>query len=161
MADPRWHGGALVEYLVSPLARIGDKRAMPMLKLELSRTPLYGWRNALEVGELDPLLVYWLMRTDGMSLEEATWELLRSAAEESSWLMQEQIPEDYVGAVAIPYLLRALTDPPKGRNGDVAQIVIANLLGKWRIHEAVPQVAGADAQSDSIAEACAALRREL
>ncbi len=155
---PRWHGGALVEYLVRPLARIGDKRAMPMLKLELSRTPLYGWRNALEVGELDPLLVYWLMRTDGMSLEEATWELLRSAAEESSWLMQEQILEDYVGAVAIPYLLRALTDPPKGRNGDVAQIVIANLLGKWRIHEAVLQVAGADAQSDSIAEACAALQ---
>ncbi len=104
------------------------------------------------------MLVYWLMRTDGMSLEEATWELLRSAAEESSWLMQEQIPEDYVGAVAIPYLLRALTDPPKGRNGDVAQIVIANLLGKWRIHEAVLQVAGADAQSDSIAEACAALQ---
>ncbi|GIV18464.1 MAG: hypothetical protein KatS3mg023_0215 [Armatimonadota bacterium] len=139
---PRWHGGALVEYLVRPLARIGDKRAMPMLKLELSRTPLYGWRNALEVGELDPLLVYWLMRTDGMSLEEATWELLRSAAEESSWLRQEQIIEDYVGAVAIPYLLRALTDPPKGRNGDVAQIVIANLLGKWRIHEAVPKLRG-------------------
>lgn len=140
--SPRWHGGALAMYLVRPLAQIGDKRAMPMLKLELSRVPsdapVLG--DALRVGELDPLLVYWLMRTDGMSLEEATQELLRSAAEDSSWLKQEQVIEDYVGPAAIPYLLRALTDPPEGRNRDIAQVVAANLLGKWRVREAVPKL---------------------
>jgi HEAT repeat protein len=139
---PRWYAGAPAMYLLRPLARIGDKRAMPALELELSRMPPYArdLGNALEVGELDPLLVYWLMRTDDMSLEQATQELLRSAAQQSSWLRQEQVIEDYIGPAAIPQLLQALSDPPAGENQPVAQGIAAQLLGKWRVREAVPEL---------------------
>jgi HEAT repeat protein len=52
--------------------------------------------------------------------------------------MQQEILREYVGPAAVPYLLRALAAPPTSDHGVDVQGVAAQLLGEWRVKEAVP-----------------------
>lgn len=106
------------------LARIGDKRAMQVLREGVLRwITVYGAYNRqvpLEPGEPDMAWAYWEMRTGGMSTEQAVAELIRG--------LDEMIPGALAGLIHIgkpaePALLALLKDP------DVRSAVKVEVMG--------------------------------
>ncbi len=94
------------------LARIGDKRAMEVLREyvgscfpEIVHGGLY--TPPLEPGEPDPAWVYWQMRTEGMSLEQAILEI---AYESSKANLRKRDILEYIGQPAVPVLVKVLED---------------------------------------------------
>jgi len=143
---PWWDGNPWVIYLIRALAWLGDRGAMPVLSRELARFTPYQAGCAsvpaafipLEVREPDPVLVYWQMRTEGKSLPQAIEDIIHSVADlVPGRFMQQEILREYVGPAAVPYLLRALAAPPTSDRGVDVQGVAAQLLGEWRVKEAV------------------------
>ncbi|GIV15361.1 MAG: hypothetical protein KatS3mg022_0796 [Armatimonadota bacterium] len=124
------------------LARIGDKRALDALRGFLANWAPYrpSAEVPLEPYEPDIVWAYWRLRTDGVSLQDAVQDLLRSSANRERGLKHSVILEQYVGPAAIPVLLRALDSPPAGKDPSAAQRLAVQLLGRWRVREAVPKL---------------------
>lgn len=124
------------------LARIGDKRALDALRSFLANWAPYrpSAEVPLEPYEPDIVWAYWRMRTDGMSLQEAVQDILCSSANRERGLNQSMILEQYAGPAAVPVLLQALDKPPVGKDPSAAQRLAVQLLGKWRVKEAVPKL---------------------
>ncbi|GIV18302.1 MAG: hypothetical protein KatS3mg023_0053 [Armatimonadota bacterium] len=119
------------------LARIGDQRSLKVLKEYLAKfipwPPNMCSIMPLEPGEPDPVWAYWQMRTEGMSLEQAIWEVIRTCerevkvfrhdppitlpwgtqASESRFVTRLYYDEilEYIGKPAVPALIRVLEDP--------------------------------------------------
>jgi HEAT repeat protein len=94
------------------LARIGDRRAMEVLRNKLTLwLPRYTLAThlPLEPDEPDVAWAYWVMRTDRMKLSEAIDELIRSI-DEPALLRQDQVLR-HLGKPAVPALIAALKDP--------------------------------------------------
>ncbi|GIV20042.1 MAG: hypothetical protein KatS3mg023_1793 [Armatimonadota bacterium] len=140
---PRWREGPWSLFLIRPLARLGDRRALEAIQHEMRAvfTPNYPAEQVpLEPGEPDPGCVYWLWRTEGMSLQQAVDTLVISMAGSYAKLKEDEVLRHYVGTAAIPQLLKYLSEPPHGESSEVAQGMVARLLGEWRVKEAVPRL---------------------
>lgn len=94
------------------LARIGDKRAMQVLRGAIGKWitvyRAYNDEVPLEPGEPDIAWAYWEMRTDGMSVEQAVAELIRGMDEMVPGALEGLI---HIGKPAEPALLALLKDP--------------------------------------------------
>ncbi|GBC96721.1 hypothetical protein HRbin16_02530 [bacterium HR16] len=97
------------------LARIGDKRAMQVLREGMMRwMTVYGTYNyqvPLEPGEPDIAWAYWEMRTDGMSTEQAVAELICGLDEHGKMVPGALAGLIRIGKPAEPALLALLKDP--------------------------------------------------
>ena len=97
------------------LARIGDKRAMQVLRESMMRwVTVYGTYNyqvPLEPGEPDIAWAYWEMRTDGMSTEQAVAELICGLDEHGKMVPGALAGLIRIGKPAEPALLALLKDP--------------------------------------------------
>jgi len=114
------------------LARIGDKRSLEALKVALLNFVDYGLYAVLplEPGEPDIAWAYWQMRTEGMSVEAAVREIVRSCRE--GQLQQHRILEQ-IGDAAVPILRSVLMDD----GADLKeQRVALYVLGSMRSREA-------------------------
>lgn len=143
LLEKEWRDSPWSLFLVRPLARIGDPRAMPALEYEMlhSFTKFAPAEQVpLEAGEPDPCVVYWQMRTQGMTITQAIADLIGSMAESGTQLKEPDVIRHLVGPIAVPQLLKALREPPAGRDSDIAQGFAAILLGEWRTLEAVPDL---------------------
>lgn len=140
---PRWREGPWSLFLIRPLTRLGDRRALEAIQHEMRAvfTPNYPAEQIpLEPGEHDPGCVYWQWRTEGMSVQQAVDTLVRSMASSYAKLKEDEVLRHYVGPAAIPQLLKYLSEPPPGESAEVAHGVVARLLGEWRVKEAVPKL---------------------
>lgn len=140
---PRWRDGPWALALIRPLAQIGDRRAKEALEYEMRAgfSPDYPAEQVpLEPGEPDPGCVYWQWRTERMSLQQAVDTLVRSMAVSYAKLKEDEVLRHYVGPAAVPQLLKYLAEPPPGESSEVAQGMVARLLGEWHVKEAVPKL---------------------
>lgn len=140
---PRWREGPWSLFLIRPLTRLGDRRALEAIQHEMRAvfTPNYPAEQIpLEPGEPDPGCIYWQWRTEGMSVQQAVDTLVRSMASSYAKLKEDEVLRHYVGPAAIPQLLKYLSEPPPGESSEVAQGMVARLLGEWRVKEAVPKL---------------------
>lgn len=117
------------------LARIGDKRAIEALRKYVGSCVPEGvhgglYRPPLEPGEPDPAWVYWQMRTEGMSLEQAILEIAYEPS--TANLRRHQILE-YIGQPVVPVLVKVLENP---RGPDHSIRIALAVLTKLRAPEA-------------------------
>lgn len=145
------------------LARIGDQRSLKALREYLARsvpwTPNICTIVPLEPGEPDPVWAYWQTRTEGMSLEQAIWEVIRtcerevkvfrhdppitlpwgSRASESRFVTKLYYDEilEYIGKPVVPILIKVLEDA----NSSVEAISLAlKILPKLQAVEAIQTI---------------------
>lgn len=140
---PEWGSGPWSLLIVRPLTRIGDRRAMEAIEYEMRAMfmPTYPAEQVpLEPGEPDPGCVYWQWRTEGMTLQQAVDTLVRSMASSYAKIMEEKVLRNHVGPAAAPHLLKFLSNPPSGESSEVALGKVAELLGEWRVKEALPRL---------------------
>lgn len=96
---------------VRALARIGDRRALPILEWAIRNwMPDYWMAEKLpsEPDEPDIVWVYWQVRTEGMTMEEAVADMIQ--AFENPGLKAGQVLL-HIGKPAVPALLAVLKDP--------------------------------------------------
>lgn len=112
---------------VRALARIGDRRALPILERAVKFwTPDY-WvaeKLPLEPDEPDIVWAYWQMRTEGMTMDEVVADMIR--AFEVPGLKAGQVLL-HIGKPAVPALLAVLKDP--GSSLDKKQGALSVLVG--------------------------------
>lgn len=145
------------------LARIGDRQGMEGIKRYLMNfTPYPPEASAivpLEPGEPDPALAYWQMRTEGMSLEQAVQEIIRTCEREvkvfrhdppvlypdGSVVVESRVPAnlryaeilEYIGKPAVPALIKVLEHP----DSSVEALGLAlRVLPKLQAVEAIPTI---------------------
>lgn len=115
------------------LAQMGDKRVLDALNWCLRN-----WDDRvppLEPGQVDPAWAYWQMRTQGMNLEQTVYALVGARAGNDVDRGVVKILT-VIGAPAVPFLLKALQQPP-GPNVEGALCAAIEALGSIRATEAV------------------------
>lgn len=143
LLEKEWRTSPWSLFILRPLAQIGDRRAMADFEYEM-RNCFFPWSPAeqvpLQPGERDIGVVYWQMRTQGMTQNQVIDELIRSMADSFCLLREDAVLRDLVGPVAVPQLLKTLSEPPEGKAQHIAQGKAALLLGEWRVSQAVPEL---------------------
>jgi HEAT repeat protein len=116
------------------LAEIGDRRALEVISRGLRDVDASEFLP-LEPGQVDPAWAYWQMRTKGMNLEQTVNTMVRALAGNDA---RQGVVEilTLMGRPVVPYLLKALAQPP-GPDVDIAQSEVIEVLGNLRAAEAV------------------------
>lgn len=126
-------------FLVRPLARLGDSRALPVLSWAIRN--FVGYTQAqmlpLEPDEPDVVWTYWQVRTRGMSAREAAREVLKAAeAGEGSLRGEDFLP--YLGKEAVPELVAVLERALESGGSIYTQFVAILALRQMGAVEAAP-----------------------
>ncbi len=116
------------------LAQMGDKRVLDALNRCLREWDGRTTRP-LEPGQVDPAWAYWQLRTQGMNLEQTVYALIGARAGNDVGRGVVEILTA-IGAPAVPFLLKALQQPP-GPNVEGALCAAIEALGSIRATEAV------------------------
>jgi HEAT repeat protein len=136
--SPGWNNTHLGLYLIRSLARIGDPRALDVMREQLLG---YAWyvqaaKVPLEPEEPDVAWSYWQSRTVGMTQQQAIQELIRSLADDPAPLQAVRVLE-LIGEPAVPSLIVTLAGPTVGKDAGAARRLAAVALGNLRSREAV------------------------
>ena len=125
--------------LVRSLAQMGDIRAAEVIKHFMSEVyaglPAQFRADPLEPGEVDPAWAYWQMRTQGMNLEQTVNTMVSALAGNDARRGVVEILT-IMGPPVVPYLLKALAQPP-GPDAANARSGVIRVLGNLRAAEAV------------------------
>jgi HEAT repeat protein len=139
--------------LVRSLAQMGDTRAAEVIKHYMSEVyaglPVQFRADILEPGQVDPAWAYWQMRTKGMNLEQTVNAMVSALAGNDA---RQGVVEilTLMGRQVVPYLLKALAQPP-GPDVDNAQFAVIRVLGNLRAPEAVEPLRQLLRESPSLA----------
>jgi HEAT repeat protein len=133
------------------LAEIGDRRALEVIGRGLRTLDPARALDLLplEPGQVDPAWAYWQMRTKGMNLEQTVNAMVSALAGNDA---RQGVVEilTLMGRQVVPYLLKALAQPP-GPDVDNAQFAVIRVLGNLRAPEAVEPLRQLLRESPSLA----------
>ncbi len=116
------------------LAEIGDRRALDAISRGLRDIDAAEFLP-LEPGQVDPAWAYWQMRTQGMDPEQKVNAMVSALARNDARRGVVEILT-IMGRPIVPYLLKALAQPP-GPDTDQARCGVISALGNIRAAEAI------------------------